>query len=47
MPLETEGFDGLMTDIAGMARRMDHGWRGRADSKSAYLKPRHSPSTSR
>ena len=23
MPLETEGFDGLMTDIAGMARRMD------------------------
>ena len=23
MPLEAEGFDGLMTDIAGMARRMD------------------------
>ena len=23
MPLETDGFDGLMTDIAGMARRMD------------------------
>ena len=23
MPLESEGFDGLMTDIAGMARRMD------------------------
>ena len=23
MPLETDGFDGLMTDIAGMASRMD------------------------
>ena len=23
MPLETNGFDGLMTDIAGMASRMD------------------------
>ena len=23
MPLESDGFDGLMTDIAGMARRMD------------------------
>ena len=23
MPLETDGFDSLMTDIAGMASRMD------------------------
>ena len=33
MPLETDGFDGLMTDIAGMARRMDADGEGAGTAK--------------
>ena len=33
MPLETNGFDGLMTDIAGMARRMDADGAGAGTAK--------------
>ena len=33
MPLETNGFDGLMTDIAGMASRMDADGAGAGTAK--------------
>ena len=33
MPLDTDGFDGLMTDIAGMARRMDADGEGAGTAK--------------
>lgn len=46
MPLETDGFDSLMTDIAGMASRMDADGSG-APWPNAFWKLRPSPSISR
>ena len=46
MPLETDGFDSLMTDIAGMASRMDADGSGAPVAKR-ILKLRPSPSISR